>query len=225
MRKIALVIAAHPDDEVLGCGGTLAKMARNGYSVHGVIVSEGITSRNDKNSSRLLTNLRRENKKSSKIIKFNSMKLLNYPDNKLYSIDFLKLVQNFENIITRLKPSIIFTHHSGDLNIDHEIVNRAVITASRPLNKDSVKKILTFETPSSSEWKFDEKNYFIPNYFDNIEKYLKYKINALKSYKSEMRKFPHPRSIENIKSIAKVRGSTVGYKYAEAFKVIREIKD
>ena len=83
MRKIALVIAAHPDDEVLGCGGTLAKMARNGFSVHGVIVSEGITSRNDKNISRLLTNLRRENKKSSKIIRFNSMKLLNYPDNKL----------------------------------------------------------------------------------------------------------------------------------------------
>jgi LmbE family N-acetylglucosaminyl deacetylase len=225
MRKIALVIAAHPDDEVLGCGGTLAKMARNGFSVHGIIVSEGITSRNGKNSSRLLTNLRRENKKSSKIIRFNSMKLLNYPDNKLYSVDFLQLVQNFENIITRLKPSIIFTHHSGDLNIDHEIVNRAVITASRPINKDSVKKILTFETPSSSEWKFDEKNYFIPNYFENIEKYLKYKITALKSYKSEMRKFPHPRSIENIKSIAKVRGSTVGYKYAEAFKVIREIKD
>ena len=225
MKKIALVIAAHPDDEILGCGATLAKMARTGYSVHSVIVSEGITSRKSKDSKKQLLDLRKANKKSSKIINFTSMQLLNFPDNKLYSVDFLRIVQTFESIINKIKPSIVFTHHSGDLNIDHQIVNKAVITATRPMEKCPVKKILTFETPSSSEWRFDEENTFVPNYFENIEKFIKYKINALKAYKSEMRKFPHPRSIENVKSIAKVRGSAVGFRFAEAFRIIRQIKN
>ena len=225
MKKIALVIAAHPDDEILGCGATLAKMARTGYSVHSVIVSEGITSRKSKDSKKQLLDLRKANKKSSKIINFTSMQLLNFPDNKLYSVDFLRIVQTFESIINKIKPSIVFTHHSGDLNIDHQIVNKAVITATRPIEKCPVKKIFTFETPSSSEWRFDEENTFVPNYFENIEKFIKYKINALKAYKSEMRKFPHPRSIENVKSIAKVRGSTVGFRFAEAFRIVRQIKN
>ena len=205
MKKIALVIAAHPDDEILGCGATLAKMARTGYSVHSVIVSEGITSRKSKDSKKQLLDLRKANKKSSKIINF---KICNFWISRItnYIVDFLRIGQTFESIIDKIKPSIVFTHHSGDLNIDHQIVNKAVITATRPMEKCPVKKILTFETPSSSEWRFDEENTFVPNYFENIEKFIKYKINALKAYKSEMRKFPHPRSIENVKSIAKVRG-------------------
>jgi|TARA_B100000929_G_scaffold289230_1_gene279351 LmbE family N-acetylglucosaminyl deacetylase len=225
MKKNILVIVAHPDDEILGCGATLAKLARNNHKVHCLITAEGITSRNDSNRKKHLNDLQKATLASSKIIKFSSVQSLKLPDNRLYSVDFLKIAKTYEKIINILKPRIIFTHHPGDLNLDHEIVNRAVLTATRPIAKTYIKKILTFETPSSTEWNFDTAKSFIPNYFENVEKFMKYKLKALKAYKSEMRPFPHPRSVENIKALAKFRGSTVGYKYAEAFRLVREIKD
>ena len=182
MKKNILVIAAHPDDEILGCGATLAKLSRNNYKVHCLITAEGITSRNDSNKKKNLSDLQKATLASSKIIKFSSVQSLKFPDNRLYSVDFLKIVKIYEKIINILKPGIIFTHHSGDLNLDHKIVNRAVLTATRPIAQTYTKKILTFETPSSTEWNFDGLKSFIPNYFENVEKFMKYKLKAQIQY-------------------------------------------
>ncbi len=222
MTKNVLVVAAHPDDEVLGCAGTVAKLVKSNHNVHLLIMAEGITSRKAKKESDIkkMKTLYLSTKKIVKILKIKSYEIMPNPDNRLYKVDFLKIVQKIESLILKIKPSIILTHHSDDLNIDHQIVCRAVVTASRPMPNSPVKKILTYETPSSTEWNFIAKSKFTPNYFEDITKYIKIKLSAVSAYKSEMRKFPHPRSKENIISLAKVRGSTVGVKFAEAFKAI-----
>ena len=226
MNKNILVIAAHPDDEVLGCGGSVAKFSSQGYRVHGVILAEGITSRSKVKTKDLkkIQKLHSSTIKSSKILGFKSCKILSYPDNRMYSVDFLKIVKTIEEIILKVKPSIIMTHHVGDLNIDHQITARATITAARPLPNSPVKKILSYETPSSTEWSFDLNEAFKPNHYEDVSKHIKTKLKALKAYNSEMRQFPHPRSLENVVSLAKFRGSTVGLKFAEAFRIIRSIK-
>jgi len=226
MNKNVLVVVAHPDDEVLGCAGTIAKLSKNKHKVHLLILAEGITSRSKKGNSNLkkIKQLHQSTKKVVKLLKIKSYEIMKNPDNRLYKVDFLKIVQKIENLILKIKPETILTHHSDDLNLDHQIVSRAVVTASRPLPNSSVKKILTFETPSSTEWNFIATNNFNPNYFEDVSKFMKTKLKAMNAYKSEMRKFPHPRSKENIISLAKVRGSTVGLSYAEAFKVVFLIK-
>ena len=228
MNKNILVIAAHPDDEVLGCGGYIAKYSSKGYKVYGVILAEGITSRsnNIKKSKDIkkIKKLHSSTVKSSKILGFKSCKILSYPDNRMYSVDFLNIVKKIEEIILKTKPSTILTHHIGDLNIDHQITARATITAARPLPNSPVKKILSFETPSSTEWSFDLNKSFKPNHYEDVSKYMKTKLKALRAYSGEMRQFPHPRSLENVVSLGKFRGSTVGLKFAEAFRIIRSIK-
>ena len=228
MNKNILVVAAHPDDEVLGWGGYIAKYSSKGYQVHGVILAEGITSRSD-NKKKLkdlkkIKKLHKSTDKSSKILGFKTCKILSYPDNRMYSVDFLNIVKKIEEIILKTKPSIILTHHIGDLNIDHQIAARATITAARPLPNSPVKKILSFETPSSTEWSFDLNKSFKPNHYEDVSKHIKTKLKALKAYSGEMRQFPHPRSLDNVVSLAKFRGSTVGLKFAEAFRIIRSIK-
>jgi LmbE family N-acetylglucosaminyl deacetylase len=227
MNKNILAVVAHPDDEVLGCGGTLAKLSRKGFNIHVLIIAEGLTSRTKKGEvdKKSYKKLHLATKKSSKILGIKSFEILKYPDNKLYSVDFLKIVKILEKKISILKPKTIFTHHSGDLNIDHQIVAKAVITSTRPTANNSVKRILAFETPSSTEWSFNTDKIFLPNYFENIEKTFNSKFRALREYSNEMRKFPHPRSYESISALAKLRGSSVGLKYAEAFQIIRFIKD
>jgi len=231
MKNRILVVAAHPDDEFLGCGGTLINHTRKGDKVGILIMSEGSTSRDRKRNVIKRKNDLSELKKAAnkiatqigaKFIKFNS-----FPDNRMDSVDFLDVVKNVEEVITKFKPNIIYTHHPSDLNIDHSIVHRAVITASRPQPKHTVKKILMFEIMSSTNWtaKFPkQKSFFNPNYYVDITNVLNKKLKMLRYYKSEMKKWPHSRSIKAIKILANHRGSSVGVKAAEAFELVRNLK-
>ena len=223
-----LVIAAHPDDEILGCGGSICKWKSEGKKINIVILAEGITSRSDKRnvskSETELKKLREKSKKVGKIIGADSVEFLGLPDNRMDTLPLLDIIKKIENIIYKLKPNIVLTHHAYDLNVDHRIANIAVLTACRPEPNSFVKKIMTFETPSSTDWSDNSQNTkFNPNFFVDINYFLDIKIKALKVYDSEMRVYPHARSYRHIKTLANYRGNSVGLKAAEALMIIREI--
>jgi len=226
MKKNILVIVAHPDDEVLGCGGTLSKFSKLGYKINVIFFSDGVTSRN-LNNSKIKGNILKRKKssfKASKILGIKKTEFLNFPDNQFDTMPLLAIVKFIEDLISKYKPSIIFTHYDNDLNIDHKIISKAVITATRPHSKYFVEKLLLFEVLSSTEWNFSSsKKVFSPNVFINISNDIKKKIKAIKCYSQELRKWPHPRSVEGINNLAKFRGSTIGCKFAESFISLREI--
>ena len=225
--KSVLVVAAHPDDEVLGCGGTIAKLSKKGFNVNLVFISDGVSSRkmSKKTLIKQIAKRRKACLKASKILGTKKPTFYDLPDNALDTVPLLKIVKLISENIKKHKPSIVYTHTSDDLNIDHHIVNKAVVTACRPLKGSSVKTLLFFEIPSSTEWQITEKKkYFSPNWFEDITKELNKKIRALKAYKEELRSWPHPRSIKGVKSLAEWRGATAGYNAAEGFLLGRKIK-
>ena len=223
-----LVIAAHPDDEILGCGGTIAKHTQNGDQVHVLILAEGSTSRDlqrDRGKHQTeLSALETAAHQASQILGVTSINFEKLPDNRLDSLDLLDIIKTIEKYIDRIQPNIIYTHHYGDLNIDHQIVHKAVITATRPLPNTCVKTVLCFEVPSSTEWQFSDQSLkFNPNWFVDISDTLNLKLKALEAYASEMRPYPHPRSYQNVESLAKWRGATAGVGAAESFTLIRNL--
>lgn len=225
MKKI-LIIAAHPDDEVLGCGGTIAKLRKSGCKVNLLFLSDGENSRLEKKDEN--KNLYRQKCaiNALKILGVNkrNCKFESLPDNSFDTISFLKIVKVIENHITKINPEIILTHHQGDLNIDHQITSKATITACRPKHKNRVNLILFFEILSSTEYAINPKNQnFNPNWYEDISKYINLKIKAIKCYQKELRFNPHSRSIKTIKSLSIFRGSSSGVKYAEAFELGRKI--
>lgn len=226
MNKV-LVIAAHPDDEILGVGGTIAKHVKNGDECYGVILGEGMTSRfsqRDKADFNQVELLHQDTYSAAKIIGYKQIFLENLPDNRFDSVDLLHIIKIIEKYIDEINPQIIYTHFKGDLNIDHRKTFEAVLTATRPIGEYCVKEIYCFETVSATEWNFQSSDYFKPNYFVDISDTLDIKLNAIQLYKSEMREFPFPRSVENLKYCAKRWGSVTGTNSAEAFEVIRIIK-
>ena len=226
--KNILIIVAHPDDEVLGCGGSMAKWSQGGNDVHVLIMVEGITSR-DKSRDRVtrqneLSHLAQSAKKAGKILGVQSVELLDYPDNRMDSVDLLDVVKTIEKYVEKLKPEVVMTHHAGDLNIDHQITHQAVITACRPQPGQTVKRILSFEVPSATQWQSPTiGNPFVPNWFEDISESLDLKIEALHAYQSEMREWPHPRSLRAVEHLARWRGALVGCEVAEAFMLNRFI--
>ena len=226
MKKI-LVIAAHPDDELLGCGATLLHYKKLGYKIKVIFLSDGESSRDiDKHKiSKLIKIRQKQAKQVSKRCKFLEPSFGNFPDNKLDKIPFLNIVKLVEKQIFSFKPEIIFTHFENDLNIDHQLAFKSVITASRPLTKCFVRKIYCFETPSSTEFNFTRNNLkkFNPNFYIDVSRFITKKIKILNIYKQELRKWPHSRSLKSITNLAKYRGSEIGVKYAEAFVLIREL--
>ena len=224
-----LIIAAHPDDEVLGCGGSIAKWAKDGHDVHVLIMAEGATSR-DKTRARdtrqkELSHLAQSAKMAGEILGVHSVELLDYPDNRMDSVDLLDVVKTVEEYIEKLKPVVVVTHHAGDLNIDHQITQQTVMTACRPQPSNCVKRILSFEVPSATEWQSPTVSRpFMPNCFEDISETLELKIKALEAYESEMREWPHARSIKAVEHLARWRGASVGVEAAEAFMLIREIR-
>ncbi len=217
-----LVVAAHPDDEVLGAGGTILKHIKDRDQVNILILSDGETSRGVGN----ITTRRNQAKKAAKILGVKKIILEKLPDNKFDSLPLLEIVKKVEKVISEIKPNIIYTHFSDDLNIDHRLTFQAVLTACRPQPGFFVKKILSFEILSSTEWqKKKKKNLFCPNYYNNISNFIDKKINALTVYADELRPYPHPRSKAGVKILAQYRGLEVGYKYAEAFEIVRQLKD
>ncbi len=220
--KTVLIIAAHPDDEALGCGGTIAKHVSIGNKVHSVFMADGVRSRPNQVVKDL--EIRKDSSKSAQsILGITSTHFLDFPDNKMDSVPLLNIIQKLEPIINKLKPSIIFTHHHGDLNIDHQLTHTAVITACRPIPKSSVTEIYGFETLSSTEWSNPLKSSFNPTFFVDITEQISKKLSAVRSYEDEMRAPPHSRSIKHVEVLAQHRGNSVGVDMAEAFEVYRLI--
>jgi len=226
-KKILLVVA-HPDDEILGAGATMHKLIKNyNCKVSLIILGEGITSRSTKRDPDLWEqelNIHKKNISAAmKIIGIEDIKTYNLPDNRFDSIDMLDIVKIIEKDKKAIRPQVIFTHHENDLNIDHQIVFKAVLTACRPLSKETVKTIFSFEVPSSTEWQSPLSGTpFIPNVYIEVNKSnLRAKQKAMSSYRFEFRKYPHPRSTEALEILAQFRGITIGTKYAEGFQLIR----
>ena len=214
-----LAVAAHPDDEILGLGGVLARHVQDGDIVRVVIVGEGSTSRSDVDPGDLSA-LLESSVAAAKILGYEAPIHLGLPDNRLDSFDLLELVKKIEGIVIDIKPDVIYTHHRGDLNLDHRIVYDAVRIAARPLPGGGVKAMYTFETVSSTEWGAVT---FEPNRYVDIGSFLDKKMNALDAYYEEMRPFPHPRSKQAIEALARMRGASVGLSAAEAFQTVFEI--
>lgn len=233
-----LVIAAHPDDEVLGMGGTIAKYVRNGHDVKIVIMATGIFARrsnryqnstdyeiNEKSKLAMekeLSVLREDAIRASKILGVSSIDLLDFPDNEMDTISNLQVTKKIESIIQQFNPEIVYTHSQYDVNIDHKVLYNATITATRPTPGCKVKQVISFEIPSSTEWYFPSS--FSPNIFVDISKELPTKVKSLLAYKNEIREFPHPRSAKAIEIIAKRWGTVCGLKAAEAFCLVRKIE-
>jgi LmbE family N-acetylglucosaminyl deacetylase len=222
MSKKILIVAAHPDDEVLGCFGTVARLIKEGYEAYTLILGEGKTSRDVKDVKDELNILNDEIQKANKVIGIKKVFIESFPDNRFDSVDLLDIVKVISKVKNEIKPDIIFTHYEKDLNIDHQITYQAVITASRPMEDECVKEIYSFEILSSTEWNYPLS--FSPDIFFDISDTFYLKIDAMKEYNSELCEYPHPRSLDGIKLNAKYQGMRVGKKYVEAFKSVRVIK-
>jgi len=229
MKNKVLVVAAHPDDEVLGCGATIAKYIHDGDEVHVVILAEGLTARDATRDRAVredeLSELTQMAHKAHAILGSNSLVLHNFPDNRMDSIDRLDVTKVVESFVKKYEPNIIYTHHAGDVNIDHRRVHEAVVTACRPMQDCPVRTILFFEIASSTEWQpSGSAPYFMPNWFVDVTSTLSLKIQALHAYAPEMREFPHPRSFKGLEVLAQWRGAMVGMHAAEAFMLGRCLK-
>ena len=215
--KNIMVVAAHPDDEILGCGGTLYKYSKKA-NINIIFISDGESSRAPKKIQKKILNRKKYASKIGKLLGAKNIIFGDFPDNKLDAVPNIKITKVIEKYIKKFKPDTILTHHFNDLNLDHKIVSNSVITACRPIKKNNVNLILFFEVLSSTEWQIgDSKNLFNPNWFEDISSEINFKIKLMKIYKEELRKYPHSRSIKGIESLARYRGISSGYKFAEAF--------
>ena len=222
MNETVLAVVAHPDDEVLGAGGTLARHAANGDAVHILFLADGVGARgSDKTAAGRRADAARI---AASALGAREPQFLGLPDNRLDRLDLLDIVQPIEKVVGALAPQTIYTHHIGDLNIDHALCHRAVLIACRPLDGSSVLRIYAMEVPSSTEWSSSQCCApFTPTRFVDISETQGKKRLALEAYGEEMRPFPHPRSFEAVNALAAWRGASAGLKAAEAFMVIREI--
>src|SRR3984957_20594621 len=213
-KRPVLVIAAHPDDEILGCGATAARLVREGSEVHFAILGEGVTSRHaqrDAADADQLARLHRQAHAAAAKVGVKQVHLHQLPDNRLDTVPLLDVVKLVEDLVDRIQPEIIYTHHAGDLNVDHEVIHRAVLTATRPIAGQPVREIYAFEVPSSTEWAFQRiEPAFRANVFVDVTATVEAKIAAMEFYESEARKFPHPLSQEALRAIAARWGSVIG---------------
>lgn len=223
MKRI-LVLAAHSDDEAIGCGGTIAAYTSKGHDVTVVFLTNGVGARNIDGEDHQVLRRVAASRAACEVMGVSRIEQLDFPDNRLDSVPLLDVVQAIEPIIAEVKPSIILTHFADDLNVDHRVCHQAVLTACRPQPGHAVKTILGFEVASSTEWAFSSPA-FDPNYFVDISDTLESKLRALDAYHEEMRATPHTRSRRSIEALARWRGATVGCHAAEAFTVVRIIAE
>lgn len=226
MAKKILIVAAHPDDEILGCGGTAARYVSEGHEVYTAILGEGITSRDDTRQrdkrEAEIAQLKQQIEDANGVIGVKEVFSFDLPDNRFDSVPLLDVVKVVEKVKNKVEPDIIFTHYPGDLNIDHQVAYRAVLTAARPLEGETVKEIYAFEVLSSTEWNYPLS--FSPDTYFDITGSIDAKIAAMGKYKTELREYPHPRSLNGIRLSAEHWGMRVGVSYAEAFKLVRALK-
>ena len=226
--KNVLVFAAHPDDELLGLGGTVRRLVNEGVTVRAVIMAEGITSRSesrDQADKNELAELKEDARRAAEIIGYKSIEFCDLPDNRMDGMELLDVINIVSKYVEKYQPDTVFTHHHGDLNIDHRITCEAVLTACRPVVDYCVKRIYTFETPSSSEWNYNYSEPFTPNIYFDVTDTLDAKVKGMACYRTESTSYPHPRSSEGLYSLGKTRGTNVGFEMAEAFMLLRECVD
>ena len=231
--QVALVIAAHPDDEVIGCGGTIAMLAARGAEVQILLLADGVGARHPSGSAasavpevRAEVEVRREAaRRASHVLGAASVEFGEFADNRLDAVDRLDVARTVEVTIERYRPDIVLTHHAGDVNIDHRRVHEAVVIACRPQPGHCLKTLLFFEVASSTEWQPPgSAPLFAPHCFVDITDHLADRRHALEAYSAEMRPWPHPRSYEAVEHLARWRGATVGVEAAEAFMLGRHIQ-
>jgi LmbE family N-acetylglucosaminyl deacetylase len=222
------VVAAHPDDEVLGCGGTVARLRREGHDVSFLILGEGATSRYDHRAAAVteeVSLLERDARSAARLLDVDDVRFGGLPDNRFDSVPLLDCVKIVEHLIEEVEPAAVYTHHPGDLNIDHLVTFRAVMAATRPIAGHSVRDVYAFEVASSTEWAFGRlEPVFRPSVFVDISETLEANIAAMEAYRSEARAWPHPRSPEALQAIARRWGSVAGLDAAEAFELVRSIR-
>lgn len=226
MVQSILILAAHPDDEVLGCGGTIAKLADEGATIHVAFLADGVNSRSGEQTTlqEELQIRRTAAQKACNILGVKSLSFGDFPDNRMDTVALLDITKAVESLITEHQPDTVFTHHAGDLNIDHRRMHNAVVTACRPQQGHPVKTLLSFEVPSSTEWQLSGSALpFMPNWFVDISTTLNRKMAALEAYAAELRDWPHPRSRQGVEHLAHWRGATVGVDAAEAFILGRQL--
>ncbi|WP_029896945.1 PIG-L deacetylase family protein [Desulfohalovibrio reitneri] len=223
-----LVAAAHPDDEVLGCGATMARLAAQGHEVRTLICSGGVASRFDAPPQDLAERLAAQRncaRDAAGELGVEAPLFLDFPDNQFDSRPLLELVKAVSEVIDDYAPDSVFTHHGGDLNVDHSALFRAVLTAARPMRGCPVKDIYSFEVPSSTEWSFGKvERPFVPSVYFDAGETLEAKVRAMARYEAEARPHPHPRSPEALRALALRRGSETGLDAAEAFELIRSVR-
>jgi LmbE family N-acetylglucosaminyl deacetylase len=218
---VVLVLAAHPDDEILGAGGTLVGHARAGDEVHAVVVSEGAGSRY---GDGMADELRAQGRRASAEMGFASLRFEALPDQRLETLPLIELTQRLEAVVDDVRPDTVYTHFPEDVNNDHRVVARAAWTACRPYRAPFVQRFLAFETPSSTEWAWPLLgSAFTPNRYVDITETLDAKVHAMTCYESELREYPHPRSERALRERAAYWGSRIGRAAAEPFCVLREI--
>jgi LmbE family N-acetylglucosaminyl deacetylase len=221
--KKVLVVAPHPDDEILGCGGTIKRLVSHGIEVNVLVVTRG---KEGMYSEEKIKNVRKEANKAHKLLGVSKTRFLEFPAPDLDLVSGSELSHAISEVISELNPDTIFVPHRGDIHHDHKAVFSAALVATRPVKNCEVKRILSYETLSETEWAapFGD-DAFIPDYFVNISDVFGAKLEAFKCYKSQLRDFPNPRSLKSIEALANLRGSTVGHTHAEAFMTIRVIED
>lgn len=225
-----MIVVAHPDDELLGLGASMHRLINEyGVQTHLVILGEGITSRSDRRDIQQwedeLTIHKSNIKKAQAAIGYHSVAVHDFPDNRFDSVALLDIIKVIEKEKEAFQAEVIFTHHGGDLNVDHQRTFEAVITACRPMSHEHSKTIITFETPSGTEWRASsDPRHFVPNFFVQVtEESLNAKVKGMEAYEFEKRPYPHPRSPEALFIQAQRWGIAVGVAYAEAFTIVRTI--
>ena len=222
MNKTVIAIVAHSDDETLGAGGALAKHNNSGDNVYAVSMTDGVSSREADISS--ISSRLDAAKEAAKKIGFTWLTPGNFPDNAMDTVPLLEIIKFIEKIKEQVNPDIIYTHSASDLNIDHQLVNKATLTSFRPQANEVYTEIRTMEIPSSTDYSNSQDSNFSPNLFINIKDTWHTKLKALKAYKEEMKESPNSRSYDGLENLAKLRGNQVGLFYAEAFEIIRKIE-
>lgn len=224
MKRNILVVAPHCDDEVLGCGGTIARYASEGHTIFVVIVTNGHIGAPELFSKEGTENNRVQAKRAISLLGAKDLFFLDFPAPMLDTIPSYKISLALSEIIRKNQIDTIYVPHSGDIHRDHVITCECSLVAARPINNCSVKRIYAYETLSETEWAIPLQNQaFVPTVFVDITKQLKKKKEAFALYTLQAKTFPHPRSMESIECLAMRRGVTVGVPYAEAFMLIREI--
>lgn len=220
-----LVVAAHPDDEVLGCGGAIAQHTGNGDDVYVLVLGEGITSREQRGGPRdemALAELRASARRAAELLRVKQLALREFPDNRFDTVALLDIVKVIEEVKAVAEPEVVYTHHWGDLNVDHRRTCDAVLTAFRPLPGERARELWAFEVPSATGWWIpSERATFMPNAFFDISSTLSLKVAALEAYHGEARAYPHPRSPAAVRALAQYRGTQAGVEAAEAMALLR----